>query len=180
MRKNWKRKWRSTLLRISEGKIAHSVIVVDGKDLGVIESSNDRIATIFSELLVKVDSVIVCRASPSQKASMVKGIRHRIPGSMTLAIGDGGNDIAMIQEAHVGVGHQRQGRPTGSQSCRLLNCSIQISSTTSICSWALELLSYSELCSLYLLEGDDVLLRSNHVSEMERITPVLLSTRMMD
>ena len=34
----------------------------------------------------------------------MKTIRHRIKGSVTLAIGDGANDIAMIQEAHVGIG----------------------------------------------------------------------------
>ena len=35
---------------------------------------------------------------------MVITIRNRVPSSITLAIRDGGNDISMIQEAHVGVG----------------------------------------------------------------------------
>ena len=55
-------------------------------------------------LPVIVDSVICCRASPSQKASLVKQIRNKVKKSVTLAIGDGANDIAMIQEAHVGIG----------------------------------------------------------------------------
>jgi phospholipid-translocating ATPase len=35
---------------------------------------------------------------------LVKSIRKRVKKSITLAIGDGANDIAMIQEAHVGIG----------------------------------------------------------------------------
>src|SRR5205823_14808523 len=62
------------------------------------------IEVLFFELTVLADSVICCRASPSQKASLVKAIRKRVNGSVTLAIGDGANDIAMIQEAHVGIG----------------------------------------------------------------------------
>src|SRR5439155_3944832 len=56
------------------------------------------------ELAICADSVICCRASPSQKASLVKAIRTKVNGSVTLAIGDGANDIAMIQEAHLGIG----------------------------------------------------------------------------
>jgi phospholipid-translocating ATPase len=58
----------------------------------------------FYELAIMADSVICCRASPSQKAALVKSIRKRVKKSITLAIGDGANDIAMIQEAHVGIG----------------------------------------------------------------------------
>jgi phospholipid-translocating ATPase len=110
----------ATLLEIAEAKIAHTVVVVDGKLLGAIES-RDELATMFAELLIKVDSVIVCRASPSQKAAMIKEIRRQIPGSMTLAIGDGGNDIAMIQEAHVGVGISGK---EGLQAARVADYSI--------------------------------------------------------
>jgi phospholipid-translocating ATPase len=41
--------------------------------------------------------------SPSQKALTVKLVKDG-KGAMTLAIGDGANDVAMIQEAHIGVG----------------------------------------------------------------------------
>ena len=58
----------------------------------------------FFNLATLVDSVICCRASPKQKAFLVKSIRHQVKDSVTLAIGDGANDIAMIQEAHVGIG----------------------------------------------------------------------------
>ena len=50
-------------------------------------------------------SVIACRVSPSQKAGIVRMVKYGItPMPVTLAIGDGANDVSMIQEAHLGVG----------------------------------------------------------------------------
>jgi len=49
--------------------------------------------------------VIACRVSPSQKAVVVKIVRDGVkPTPVTLSIGDGANDVPMIQEAHIGVG----------------------------------------------------------------------------
>ncbi|CAE7514855.1 unnamed protein product, partial [Symbiodinium pilosum] len=49
--------------------------------------------------------VIACRVSPLQKAQLVRMVRESAdPQPVTLAIGDGANDVPMIQEAHVGVG----------------------------------------------------------------------------
>ncbi len=42
--------------------------------------------------------------SPLQKAEVVRLVRSEIKDSITLAIGDGANDVSMIQAAHVGVG----------------------------------------------------------------------------
>ena len=63
----------------------------------------------FEEILFAVasncDAVIACRVSPRQKALLVNLVRQNIdPEPITLAIGDGANDVGMIQEAHVGVG----------------------------------------------------------------------------
>jgi phospholipid-translocating ATPase len=93
----------TALLDMSQGTIAHGVLVVDGETLAWIESNTAQ-KTAFLELAILVDSVICCRASPSQKAMLVKTIRHRVNGAVTLAIGDGANDVAMIQEADVGIG----------------------------------------------------------------------------
>ncbi len=93
----------STLLELEDGTVAHSVIVVDGQTLADIEA-DDTLQELFFSLAVLADSVICCRASPSQKALLVKKIRQQVNRSVTLAIGDGANDIAMIQEAHVGIG----------------------------------------------------------------------------
>lgn len=88
---------------IQRGTVAHSVIVVDGQTLSIIES-NEILMAQFLRLAVLADSVVCCRASPKQKALLVKSIRKQVSDSITLAIGDGANDIAMIQEAHVGIG----------------------------------------------------------------------------
>ena len=50
-------------------------------------------------------AVVACRVSPQQKALIVKMVRTGVtPAPMTLAIGDGANDVGMIQRAEVGVG----------------------------------------------------------------------------
>ena len=56
----------------------------------------------LSRLLLAASSVVCCRVTPKQKAELVKIVKDA--GFMTLSIGDGGNDVSMIQEAHVGVG----------------------------------------------------------------------------
>ena len=90
-------------LEATRGNVAHSVIVIDGQTLAAIEA--DKITKrLFLDLAILVDSVICCRASPSQKAWLVGAIRRQVKNAITLAIGDGANDIAMIQEAHVGIG----------------------------------------------------------------------------
>lgn len=58
--------------------------------------------TWFLKLTTQADAVICCRFLPRQKADIVKLVRDA--GHMTLAIGDGGNDVVMIQAAHIGVG----------------------------------------------------------------------------
>ncbi|KAH7377832.1 hypothetical protein BKA66DRAFT_421807 [Pyrenochaeta sp. MPI-SDFR-AT-0127] len=93
----------AAILAINGGTVAHSVVVVDGQTLSKI-TEVEALEMLFHELAILADSVICCRASPSQKAGLVKSIRKRVKKSITLAIGDGANDIAMIQEAHVGIG----------------------------------------------------------------------------
>jgi phospholipid-translocating ATPase len=93
----------SARISLNVEMVAHSVVVIDGATLAVIEKDT-TLYTLFFDLAVKVDSVICCRASPSQKSGMVSAVRKKVSGSVTLAIGDGANDIAMIQEAHIGIG----------------------------------------------------------------------------
>ena len=52
--------------------------------------------------LVKMSSVVCCRATPKQKAKLVKLVRNK--GFTTLAVGDGANDVNMINMANVGIG----------------------------------------------------------------------------
>ncbi|KAJ5833018.1 hypothetical protein N7474_001329 [Penicillium riverlandense] len=88
---------------IMRGSVAHSVVVVDGQTLSTIEA-DETMRERFFQLAIRTESVICCRASPKQKAFLVSSIRKYVNDSITLAIGDGANDIAMIQEAHVGIG----------------------------------------------------------------------------
>ncbi|KAI9726404.1 MAG: hypothetical protein M1834_009032 [Cirrosporium novae-zelandiae] len=76
-------------------------LVIDGKSLTfALEKSMEQI---FFDLAVKCKSVICCRVSPLQKALVVKLVKRHTK-SLLLAIGDGANDVSMIQAAHVGVG----------------------------------------------------------------------------
>jgi P-type E1-E2 ATPase len=49
-------------------------------------------------------AVVACRVSPDQKRQIVTMVKDGVIGVKTLAIGDGANDVAMIQAAHVGIG----------------------------------------------------------------------------
>jgi len=76
-------------------------LVVEGHALRHV-LSDQRQATVFAQLALRCGAVICCRCTPAQKAALVSCVRAQ--GKVTLAIGDGGNDVAMIQAANVGVG----------------------------------------------------------------------------
>ncbi|KAL7181751.1 hypothetical protein ACSBR1_040618 [Camellia fascicularis] len=76
-------------------------LVIDGKCLMYALDPNLRVMLL--NLSLNCSSVVCCRVSPLQKAqvtSLVKKGARKI----TLSIGDGANDVSMIQAAHVGVG----------------------------------------------------------------------------
>ena len=76
------------------------VLLIENK---VIDICLHKLEREFYTAATLSDSVICCRCSPTQKSTMVKNIK-KYTSHRTLAIGDGGNDVAMIQEADVGVG----------------------------------------------------------------------------
>jgi magnesium-transporting ATPase (P-type) len=78
-------------------------ILVDEKALLTI-SEDDQIQKIFLEIAKEAETVICCRVSPLQKSQVVKMMKNYDTNGITLAIGDGGNDVPMIMEAHIGVG----------------------------------------------------------------------------
>ena len=78
-------------------------ILVDEKALLTIEEDYE-IQKIFLDITKDAVAVICCRVSPLQKSQVVKMMKNYNPNSKTLAIGDGGNDVSMIMEAHIGVG----------------------------------------------------------------------------
>lgn len=79
-----------------------AVLVVQGGTVLERIFSSAPLAARFGDLSRRCVSVICARTTPSQKAMITSFVRTQ--GKMTLSIGDGGNDVAMIQEAHVGVG----------------------------------------------------------------------------
>lgn len=78
-------------------------LVVDGKTLTVILDPRSGLVRPFLELTKTCASVLACRATPLQKAYIVRIVKEQL-GMRTLAIGDGANDVSMIQTADVGVG----------------------------------------------------------------------------
>ncbi|TFK36361.1 hypothetical protein BDQ12DRAFT_686784 [Crucibulum laeve] len=78
------------------------VLVIDGGALEV--ALEDEIhKDLLLRLAMLCEGVICCRVSPLQKALVVRLVKDGL-GVMTLAIGDGANDVSMIQAADVGVG----------------------------------------------------------------------------
>jgi len=78
-------------------------ILVDEKALLTI-TENEEIANMFLSVAKKAIAVICCRVSPLQKSQVVKLLKNYDNSKITLAIGDGGNDVSMIMEAHIGIG----------------------------------------------------------------------------
>ncbi|PVH99245.1 phospholipid-translocating P-type ATPase [Periconia macrospinosa] len=76
-------------------------IVIDGDTLKLC--LDESVKRKFLLLCKQCRSVLCCRVSPAQKAAVVNMVKTGLD-CLTLAIGDGANDVAMIQEAHVGVG----------------------------------------------------------------------------
>jgi phospholipid-translocating ATPase len=76
-------------------------LVIDGNSLKFALES--PLKSLFLELGCRCKSVLCCRVSPLQKALVVKLVREGL-GAMCLAIGDGANDVSMIQEADIGIG----------------------------------------------------------------------------
>ncbi|KAM9376956.1 phospholipid-transporting ATPase VB isoform 2-T2 [Pholidichthys leucotaenia] len=80
-------------------------LVIDGCTLAMALSPDlqDR----FVDLARRCHSVLCCRVTPLQKSKVVKVIREKLK-VMTLAIGDGANDVNMIQAADIGIGMSGQ------------------------------------------------------------------------
>lgn len=77
-------------------------LVIDGQTLHyALEEELQKRLMVVSTL---ARSVIACRVSPKQKTEIVEMVRRHEKDKVTLAIGDGANDVGMIQAAHVGVG----------------------------------------------------------------------------
>lgn len=76
------------------------MLVIDGAGLERCIKEEEKL---FFMETAKMNGVICCRCSPLQKTEIVKKMKL-YTGLCVAAIGDGGNDVGMIQEADVGIG----------------------------------------------------------------------------
>ncbi|OIW15908.1 hypothetical protein TanjilG_04443 [Lupinus angustifolius] len=76
-------------------------LIIEGKTLTY--ALEDDVKHQFLGLAVGCASVICCRVSPKQKALVTRLVKQGTRKT-TLAIGDGANDVGMIQEADIGIG----------------------------------------------------------------------------
>ncbi|KAK9787844.1 hypothetical protein WJX73_000953 [Symbiochloris irregularis] len=77
-----------------------NALIIDGKALTYALA--DDVKHLLLAVGSRCQAVVCCRVSPKQKAQVTKLVKDR--GDTTLGIGDGANDVGMIQQANIGVG----------------------------------------------------------------------------
>ncbi|XP_061276059.1 phospholipid-transporting ATPase VD isoform X2 [Bos javanicus] len=85
----------------SKGSGLRAALIITGKTLEF--ALQESLQKQFLELTARCQAVVCCRATPLQKSEVVKLVRSHLR-VMTLAIGDGANDVSMIQVADIGIG----------------------------------------------------------------------------
>ncbi|KAK9131235.1 hypothetical protein Sjap_011722 [Stephania japonica] len=91
----------SQMVNLENDPDAAFALIIEGKTLSYV--LEDDLKNQFLKLAVGCASVICCRVSPKQKALVTRLVKEGTRKT-TLAIGDGANDVGMIQEADIGVG----------------------------------------------------------------------------
>ncbi|KAK4751216.1 hypothetical protein SAY87_004698 [Trapa incisa] len=89
------------MIKLEKDPHAAFALIIDGKTLTY--ALEDDMKLQFLGLAVECASVICCRVSPKQKGLVTRLVKEGTKKT-TLAIGDGANDVGMIQEADIGVG----------------------------------------------------------------------------
>ncbi|XP_011871556.1 PREDICTED: phospholipid-transporting ATPase ID isoform X4 [Vollenhovia emeryi] len=87
-----------------EHEMEHSTgfaVVINGHSL--VHALHPQLEQLFLDVSSQCKAVICCRVTPLQKAMVVELIKKN-RSAVTLAIGDGANDVSMIKTAHIGVG----------------------------------------------------------------------------
>lgn len=86
---------------VAANEEVEKALVIDGHSLHHVLEEKNKLK--FLDVATKCKAVICCRVSPLQKALVVMLVKEH-KKAVTLAIGDGANDVSMIQAAHIGVG----------------------------------------------------------------------------
>ena len=93
---------REILKKIQNFKISKQVLLVTGKTLDIIFKDKPLLENFFKHAK-NAKSVVLCRCAPKQKALVTTYIKDSLE-KIVCGIGDGGNDVGMIQCANIGIG----------------------------------------------------------------------------
>ena len=77
-----------------------NVLLIEGTCLGTILNDYEKL---FFDIAGKAPAVIFCRCLPTQKAIITEGLK-KYSKKIVCCVGDGGNDVGMIQSSDVGIG----------------------------------------------------------------------------
>lgn len=99
---DWRFELKDSIDNYDKSNKEKTMLMIDGQSLAAICKS-EELTTRFFKAASEAKSVCVCRCSPTQKALVARKIKQ-FTGKRIACVGDGGNDVAMIQEADVGLG----------------------------------------------------------------------------
>lgn len=78
-------------------------LLIEGNAISRLLKETELKHDMINNVMTRCESVICCRVNPKEKADVVRLVRNNLK-KITLAVGDGANDVNMIQEADVGIG----------------------------------------------------------------------------
>ncbi|KAI9494577.1 hypothetical protein BDB00DRAFT_817387 [Zychaea mexicana] len=87
---------------IAKDDMTENALIIEGSALTKLYETEELKGRLL-ELSLLCKSVLCCRVSPLQKALVVEMVKQG-KDAVTLAVGDGANDVSMIQAANIGVG----------------------------------------------------------------------------
>uniref|UniRef100_A0A3B3ZMG9 Phospholipid-transporting ATPase n=1 Tax=Periophthalmus magnuspinnatus TaxID=409849 RepID=A0A3B3ZMG9_9GOBI len=94
--------WLQTTQNVPDDKVDGEYgLIINGHSLAYALEKDLRLELLRTACMCQ--TVICCRVTPLQKAQVVQLIK-KYKQAVTLAIGDGANDVSMIKAAHIGVG----------------------------------------------------------------------------
>ena len=92
------------LQNLKEKRLINNFSIIIESPLLNILFKDEELTEKFLSIAQYATTVMCCRASPYQKSQVVQKIKRFNPKFVTLAIGDGRNDISMLMEANIGIG----------------------------------------------------------------------------